>query len=136
MSGQKNYKDILNIIFQQIFGIFLIGYLFFFLIDQIFDNFVSNFINLNYILAIVIISGILLILIKDNDDKLVTENQEKNSWKFSILAFFLGLIAAILIFVKIMSLGIVLSIIISILSGVLIWLISYLLLDNSQNDLK
>lgn len=136
-SKQNSYINILNIILQQVFGIFLIGYLFFFLINQVFDNFVSNFINLNYILVVVIVSGILLILFKGQKEIIVPKNQESHSWKYSILSFFLGLIAGIIIFIQIITLGILLSVIISIISGVLIALLSFSLLDfdESKNEL-
>lgn len=137
---EKNYTGIFNNICQQVFGIFLIGYLFFFLIDQIFDNFVSNFINLNYILTVVIISGILLIFFQDkNNDVNVSAKEIKNySWKYSIVSFFLGFIAAIIIFIKIFDLGLLLSLFISLFSGILIALISFLLLDfdESKNELE
>ncbi len=137
-SKSNNYFEISKNICEQIFGIFLIGYLFFFLIDQIFDDFVSNFINLNYILATVLVFGILTVLLKENNEvkKDVSDNQQ-NSWKYSILSFFLGFIAAIVIFIQILSLGILLSLFISIISGLLIALISFLLLDfkESKNEL-
>ncbi|MDD3887284.1 MAG: hypothetical protein PHN19_00725 [Patescibacteria group bacterium] len=133
-------NNLLYSVCQQIFGIFLIGYLFFFLLDQIFDNFVSNFINLNYILVVVIISGILLILFQGkNNDENISDKESKNySWKYSIVSFFLGLVAAIIIFIKIFDLGILLSLFISLISGVLIALLSFLLLDfdESKNELE
>lgn len=125
--SKKNFLNLVGQISQQVFSIFLIGYLFFFLIDELFDKFISNFVNLNYILIIVILSGILTILLPNKlaDQKILPGKK----WLNYLMAVLLGIAAGAAILLKIWEIGAFISIVVSILAGILILLISLLFLD-------
>lgn len=115
-----------------VFEISLIVYLALFLLDEIKSGFVSNFFNTNYLLAVCIIFGALTALGQKNEPKPKPQPLKKYDY---ILMAGLAVLAVIVVFAKIKEIG-VLAWPISILSGVLIFLISYLFLknDNEMQD--
>ncbi len=133
ISKIKNYVVIIQRISNEVFSIFLIGYLFFFLLDEVFNNFISNFINLNYILIIVITTGFLTVFLDRNSESKIENSKTKNKqWLNYIITIGLGIIAVIVVFFKLQDINLILNIIISILSGLLISLVSYLFLNNNR----
>jgi len=110
---------------KAIFPIALITYLVYFLFDDLLPGLISNYINLNLILAICVIAGVLSVFVKEKVEK---QAITKKDYTFIIVLAILG---GVLIWWKTKELG-WLSWIISIISGVLIVIISVLLLKEEE----
>jgi len=115
----------------EIFQASLLVYLIILLVENFQKAIISDFINLNWLLGIIIISGILMIFLskkEDNEQEIV--NNPVN-WRDYSLIFILAIISAVLILMKIKDLG-WLAWVISILSGLIICLISYLIINDQE----
>jgi len=112
---------------NSLFQTFLVTYLLLLLIEQILGNSVSFYLNLNYMLFIVIILGILSVFTKQEPVK-----KELTSSLDYVYIAFLSIIGTIIIFIKTKELG-WLSYIISIIAGLLIFLLSYLVLEDEED---
>lgn len=113
-----NKAEIINHLFQTL----LVTYLLLLLIEQIWPGFVSVYLNLNYLLVLTIIAGILDVFTEHN---VIKEKPKRSDY---ILIYFLGIIGAIIIKFKTAELD-YLSWIISIIAGILIILLSHLILE-------
>lgn len=137
MENQKNTIDLKNLwqtilgVSKIVFEISLVVYLALFLIDEIASGFVSNFFNTNYILVICIVFGALTALNQKHEPLPKPEALKKSDY---ILITGLGILAVILVFVKIKTIGWI-AWPISILSGILIFLISYLFLNEDKKEM-
>ena len=116
-----NKAEIINHLFQTI----LITYLILLLIEQIWTGFVSTYLNLNYLLILTIIVGILDVF---SEHKKI---EQKTTKKDYYLIYTLGILGAIIIKYKTADLN-YLSWIISIIAGILIILLSYLILEEDE----
>ena len=111
---------------QQLFIILLVTYLVLLLIETIFPESVSRYLNLNYWLIAVIITGVVTVLSRQESGKL-KEKDEKTINTGSIITFVcIGLIGAALIWYKTREIG-WLSYLISLVGGTLIVLLSILI---------
>ena len=116
-----NKAELVNHLFQTL----LITYLILLLIEQIYTGFVSTYLNLNYLLILVIASGILDVF---SEHKKI---EQKTTKKDYYLIYTLGILGAIIIKYKTADLN-YLSWIISIIAGILIILLSYLILEEDE----
>ena len=121
----KKLSKIINSLFQT----FLVVYLVLLLTEQIWINSVSLYLNLNYLLIIVIIFGIFSVFTKQEPVK-----KEPVTSLDRLYITFLSIIGTIIIFIKTKELG-WLSYIISIIAGILIFLLSYLVLNEDEEDI-
>lgn len=131
------WQSFLNIS-KIIFEISLILYLALFLIEEISKGAISNFFNTNYLLVVCIIFGAITAFAqKEPLDKLEAEKipQPLKKWDY-VLMVSLGILAIIVVFFKIKEIGLALAVPISILSGVLIFLISWLFLKGEDKENK
>ncbi len=112
---------------NHIFQILLVTYLILLLIEQIWVGVVSYYLNLNYLLIIVIISGILDVF--SEHYKLPEKKPTKKDYLFIIL---LGIAGFMIIKFKTTQLG-WLSWMISIIAGILIILLSFLVLEEDED---
>jgi len=119
----KTAAEIINTAFQSL----LVLYLILLLAEQIWPNSVSWYLNLNYLLIIVIIAGILSIFTEQKKPK-----KEKITKKDYIYISILSIAGFIIIFIKTQELG-WLSYAISIIAGILIFLLSYLVLNEDED---
>ena len=111
---------------QQLFIILLVTYLVLLLIETIFPESVSRYLNLNYWLIAVIITGVVTVLSRRESGTL-KEKDEKTINTGSIITFVcIGLIGAALIWYKTREIG-WLSYLISLVGGTLIVLLSILI---------
>lgn len=108
------------------FQVLLVTYLILLLIEQIWTGLVSLYLNLNYLLVIVIIFGIL-----DVFSEIPEKQKETISKKDYILIFSLGILGFIILKYKTVDLGF-LSWIISSIAGILIILLSLLVLEEEN----
>ena len=115
----------LKLSFNQVFQFLLISYLLLLLINE-FKK--ITFINLNYLMIAVIIFGILTILFPVK----IKQDKTKIKRKHILFIILLGIIGAIIIYLKIKELG-WLSYLISGIAGILIILLSYMVLKDEDN---
>ena len=119
----KGYKaELISSIFQS----FLAAYLVLLLVEQVWNGSVSVYLNLNYLLIVIIIFGILDVF---SEHKKVKEKPA--NWKDYLFIYILGIIGFIILKVKTIDLG-WLSWVISIIAGILIILISLLVLEEDD----
>ena len=112
----------INYLFQSL----LVSYLILLLIEQIWKSSVSSYFNLNYLLIIVIIAGILDVFSEHSPIK-----YQKPNWKDYSLISILGILGFAIIKFKTGQLG-WLSWLISIIAGILIVLLSILVLEEDE----
>ena len=118
----KIAAETINTAFQSL----LVLYLILLLAEQIWENSVSYYLNLNYLLIVVIIAGILSTFTKQEKAK-----KEAITAKDYIYITTLSIAGTIIIFIKTRELG-WLSYTISLIAGILIFLLSYLVLDEED----
>ncbi len=111
------------------FQTMLVLYLVLLLLEQIKTGFVSNYLNLNYLLVIVIILGILDVFSEHN---FIVKKPNKFDYGFIVA---LGILGFGIIKYKTIELGF-LSWIISIIAGILIILLSFLILSEDEKESK
>ena len=120
----KTAVEIINDVFQSL----LVLYLVLLLVEQVWQYSVSMYLNLNYLLIIVIIAGIFSVFTKQKRRK-----KEPVTWKDYAYITILSIIGFIIIFIKTQELG-WLSYVISIIAGILIFLLSLLVLEEDEQD--
>ena len=118
--------SLINHLFQTL----LVTYLILLLIEQIIPNFVSQYLNLNYLLIIVIIAGVLDVFSEHPEKK-----KEKTTLKDYLFISALGILGFFIIKYKTLELG-WLSWMISIIAGILIILLSILVLEDEEEESK
>lgn len=116
-------KEIIN----QVFHVFLVTYLLLLLLEEVFTGIVLDYLNLNYLLIIVLIAGVLTVLFPTKEKK----RKEKATGKDYLYTIFLGIAGTVIIFIKTKELG-WLSYLISIIAGILIILLSFLVLEEDE----
>jgi peptidoglycan/LPS O-acetylase OafA/YrhL len=124
---QNVWPIILNLA-KDVFGVSLVSYLVFFLIDQIKQGFVSDFFNLNYILGVAVVSGIISAFSKEKEKEV-----KPLTIRDYIFIIVLAIIGAAIIFYKTQGLG-WLSWLVSAVAGVLIVIVSILLLSKDEKE--
>lgn len=122
ISFKGNTALIINNFFQTI----LITYLVLLLLEQIWIGLVSTYLNLNYLLIIVILAGILDVFSEHKTPE--KQNITKKDYIFIIA---LGILGFAIIKFKTSQLGL-LSWLISIIAGILIILLSILVLEEDE----
>ncbi len=115
---------------SHLFQNLLIVYLILLLLEQVVSGFVSQYLNLNYLLIIVIVVGVL-----DVFSEHPIQVQQKPKTKDYIFIFILGVLGFAIIKFKTSALG-WLSWLISIIAGILIILLSILVLEEDENEEK
>jgi len=119
----KGYNaSLVNHIFQTL----LVTYLVLLLIEQVWAGLVSVYLNLNYLLVIVIIAGILDVF-SERLPKIEEKIKNRDYW----FVFFLGILGFAIIKYKTISLG-WLSWVISVIAGILIVLLSLIVLEEKD----
>ena len=117
-----NYAEIISHLFQTL----LVTYLLLLLIEQLWQGVVSVYFNLNYLLVIVIIAGILDVFSVHEEKR-----KEQITKKDYIFISILGVLGFAIIKYKTSELG-GLSWLISIIAGILIILLSLLVLEEDD----
>lgn len=115
---------------NHLFQVLLVTYLVLLLAEELWAGTVSNYLNLNYMLIIVIVLGILDVFSEQQhrERKDVTK-------KDYIFVLVLAIAGFLIIKVKTSSLG-WLSWVISIIAGILIFLLSILVLEDNDNEME
>lgn len=115
---------------NHLFQVLLVTYLVLLLVEELWSGTVSNYLNLNYMLVIVIVLGILDVF----SEQQRVENKEttKKDYVFILL---LAIAGFVIIKFKTVQLG-WLSWLISIIAGILIFLLSILVLEDRDDELE
>lgn len=125
MEKIEEVKHLISTMFQDL----LVLYLILLLAETIWEKSVTSYMNLNYLLGIVIITGIITALTA-KEEKIQIEPVTKKDY---LLAAIAGIAGAIIIYYKTSEIG-SLSILISLISGILIILLSILVLQEDEDD--
>lgn len=110
-----------------VFTSFLSGYLLLFLFESYKEGFVSYYFNLNYFLWILGISGVLLVLFKEECDY----KKAELTYKDKALIIFMGMIGGIIMYLQTIDIG-AFSFLIGIVSAAIIILLSFVLMGGSN----
>lgn len=119
-----HYASLVNHTFQTL----LVTYLILLLLEEIAKGFVSTYLNLNYLLIIVILAGVLDVF----SETPVFKKKDKTTKFDYIFIIILGILGFAIIKYKTIDLGF-LSWLISIIAGVLIFLLSILILEEDDD---
>lgn len=118
-------------IIREIFKVSLVSYLLLYLIDNYQIGFVSDYFNINILLTIALITGVITIIFKEET---LDDNLQKSLTKMDYLfIIIIGIISSLLVYFNIKEIG-KLAYLISAVTGVIIILISILLLKDSSAD--
>ena len=120
-----NTASLVNHLFQTL----LVTYLILLLLEQIWAGFVSTYLDLNYLLVIVIITGILDVF---SEHSIIEKKKPK--WYDYLFIVVLGILGFAIIKFKTTELDLWLSYTISIIAGILIILLSYLVLSDDEEE--
>ena len=129
---KKSVKSNINLIITNIFQISLILYLLLLLIETYISGFTTNLFDLQWFLVIIGISGLLLLIINQNQ-----KNNQKSSiaWWEYLFIFFISIFSGILVFIAIKDIRWV-AYIISICCTLLVLIISFSILNNTDTIAK
>lgn len=114
---------------HEFFSTLLVTFLLLLLVETIWGGSVSTFMNINYLLIIVIVSGAISVLTR-TEEKAEKVNLTKKDYLYIGT---LGIAGALIIWYKIKDIG-KLAYLISIVAGVLIILLSLLLFEEDEKD--
>ena len=122
--------ELLRDVNQDIFGVSLSLYLIFVLLETIKEGFVSFFFNINYLLVIVLASGVITVLTGEEkaEEKPIVQ---KPAFKDFAIVIGFGILGTVLVWYQTARAGEI-AYLLSITSGVLIVLLSVLLLAASN----
>lgn len=122
----KIWQAKLHLLSEEFFQYSLITYLILLLAETLKEGFVSFFFNLNILLVVVLVSGVILVLTHSEKLELI---KEKHKLKQSDIEYtiVLAIGGALLVYYKTQELGTI-AIIISVLTALIIILLSILLL--------
>ncbi|MGH7204035.1 MAG: hypothetical protein ACREHC_06345 [Candidatus Levyibacteriota bacterium] len=125
----KQWKIKLHVVSEQFFQYSLMTYLLLLLTETIKEGLVSFFFNLNILLGVVVLSGIVMITTHNEkyDVQIQTKKKPKILWWDILYTILLAFGGAVLVFIKTHDLG-SLSLFISLLTGGIIVLLSILVL--------
>lgn len=131
-------KLTLAILSQELFQFSLVTYLILLLAETIKEGFVSYFFNLNILLGVVLVSGVVMVLTHDERIEKLTKLTEKPKEKLSDWDYYyiggITLGGALLVYYKTQDLGNI-SLLLTIITAVIIALLSYLIMTD-RNDEK
>lgn len=137
-----------GIVINELFQVSLVTYLILLLWETLDRGAVSNVFNLNWLLVIVLVSGIIKVLpVSEKRDLDQWDIINLNFWKLSLKHFkpktitenefyfilILGLGGGMLVYYKTAALGII-AIVIAIITTTLIFLLSYLIYSEDENE--
>lgn len=131
VSKDSDIKQRIAAISEEGFHISLITYLVLLLLESIKEQFVSYFFDLNILLGVVLVTGILMALTSSERNETVSSHKPF-SWYGRYVAL-LSIGGALLVFYKTESLG-ALSLVVSIVTGVIIFLLSYVLMHEENEE--
>ena len=122
----EHLKYIFSYVFQALLFLFLLTLL----VREFYPELINSKININWFMIIVIVFGALSILFPVNQQ---VPEKKQTTWKEHLLVIILGIAGAFIIFLKLKALG-WLSYVISILGGMIIILLSWLLLNEEEEN--
>lgn len=129
----KLLKIKIYFIAKEFFQYSLVAYLILLLIETIKEGFVSFFFNLNILLGIVLISGLIMAITYQKELEKLTKTKKikQRKWWDILYSIMLALGGALVVLYKTQDFGIV-SIIVSVISAFIIVLLSFLVLLDKE----
>lgn len=126
-------KSVEEKLVEEIFKISLVYYFIAYLLEEIFPGIVSSFLNLNYLLGIVILSGLILVILEGRREErtLLSFKKEKLSLKDHFFLFFLAALGSFIIFFRIKEIGSY-AYLISIITFFILILVPYFVLQEED----
>ncbi|MBI5127390.1 hypothetical protein HZA76_02945 [Candidatus Roizmanbacteria bacterium] len=121
-------KIFINIIAEEFFHSFFFSFLFLLLIETSKKGFVSHFFNLNYLLAVILISGFMMIITEPQKKVTYIKQATESDW---LNVLIISLIGGFLVFEKTKQLGKI-SLIVSIFTVFFIFFLSALIFIESS----
>ena len=126
----QHAKHIFSFVFQTLLVLFLLTLL----LREFYPNTVNAYLNINWFMIVVIVFGALSIIFPPSKNQEMIDMGEP-TWKDKALIISLGILGAVIIFLKIETLGWI-GYVIAILGGLIIILLSWLILtekDKKEN---
>ncbi|MFA5173555.1 MAG: hypothetical protein WC438_00050 [Candidatus Pacearchaeota archaeon] len=120
-------------IFSYVFQTLLILFLVTLLTREFYPDFIDSLININWFMLAVIIIGAISILFPPKQREFSFDLQRNPTKKDLYLIIFLGILGAVIIFLKLKTLGWI-SYLISMLGGIIIILLSWLILTEKEEN--
>ena len=122
----EHVKHILSYVFQILLFLFLLTLL----AQQFYPDFINTRININWFMIAVIIFGAISILFPPKQS---LKTEAPPDWRDFLLVIALGILGAVIIFLKLKNLGWI-GYLISVLGGLIIILLSWLVLAEKDNE--
>ena len=122
----EHLKYIFSYVFQALLFLFLITLL----IQQFYPDQVKSYVNINWFMIIVIIFGAISILFPPQQ---ILKKEKPTNYKDFLFIGILGILGGVIIFLKIKTLGWI-GYVISILGGLIIIFLSYLVLTEKNEE--
>jgi hypothetical protein len=123
----NSIREVISYAFQTLLFLFLLTLL----VQQFFPIEVNSRININWFMIAVIVIGAMSIIFPP--DKEFRREKESN-WKDYLLIIILGIVGGALIWIKLQSLGWI-SYVISVLGGLIILFLSWLIINEKEDSL-
>lgn len=120
-------------IWSELFVTSLVSFILFFLIDDLFAGFVSNHLNLNAVLAVVLGSGAISALLKEREPGPPPGIDSSSSVSRAVIVFAVAILGGFLVFLKIASIG-RLSVTIALLSTIILISLSWVLIIQQRSE--
>lgn len=121
--GETIMREKLHIVSEEVFQISLCGYLLLLLLETIQEGFVSTFFNLYYLLAVIVISGIGMVLLEKESTHEAYKKKNDYTLYWGLL---LSVITGCVVYYKTLAMG-YLSIAIGVISFFIVLLFTYLI---------
>jgi hypothetical protein len=125
---EEIFAEYVKYIFSYVFQALLFVFLITLLLQQFYPNQVKSYVNINWFMIIVIIFGAVSIIFPPQP---VIKKEKPANWKHFSFIGLLGILGGIIIFLKIKNLGWI-GYVISILGGLIIIFLSYLVLTEKD----
>lgn len=123
-------------VLNEIFMVSLITYVALYLIDSLMSAFVTKQFNMDIVLWIVIASGTFSMVLGPKRGEHEQSHQSKMiTWKAVVYVIGLGVIAGVVMYAKTKTLG-RMGLLVSVVSALLVILLSFVLLFDSQDDIQ
>jgi len=134
LSPKENIIWLVKKIINEVFSLSLLLYLALFVIEEFKSGAVKNFLSLDYFLILVIVSGSLTIVTRssnflDTKDEVPRKSLDRLSY---LIALVLGVVCGVFMYLKLEEISTWLAATISVLGGILTFLIAILFLNKNS----
>lgn len=118
---------------RETFKVSVVTFLLLYVLEDIKPSFVENFLSMYYFLWATILSGVVAVILQNNNFFTAEESPLQSKRRFHILNLICACVGAGLLYARIQDQG-VMAIIIAMISGAVIYLITYYLYSYEQGE--